>query len=227
MEISAENSQNQKIILSVDSFPDTCPLCHQGIEPVIKYAITDEKDLINFIQAVFRCPRTKCNRLFIAYYVRFSELSARPFFILKDVAPRSHISQEFSGEINKVSPRFVEIFNQAFIAEHNGLNQICGPGYRKALEFLIKDYVISKSPEIKDEIENKFLGKVIKENIDDPNVKLTAELATWLGNDETHFIRIWTELDIRDLKQLIQLTVKWIESEIITTDYKSRMKPNE
>ena len=36
---------------------------------------------------------------------------------------------------------FLTIYNQSLSAEDNNLDQIAGIGYRKALEFLIKDYL--------------------------------------------------------------------------------------
>ena len=35
------------------------------------------------------------------------------------------------------------MLSQAETAEKYGLTLVCGPGYRKALEFLIKDYVLA------------------------------------------------------------------------------------
>jgi len=70
--------------------------------------------------------------------------------------------------------------------------EICGVGYRKSLEFLIKDYLIGRAPEGEGQaaaveaIKKKFLGTCIKEDIEDANIKLVAQRATWLGNDETH-----------------------------------------
>jgi hypothetical protein len=214
----AKRLDGSEIELVIDSIPDTCPICHHGIEPIFQFSFIDKTEEI---QAVFRCPRSSCNNLFIAYY---SPHTTRRGLVLYKVAPQITKPQEFSSEVKALSPSFVEIYNQAFSAESFELDQICGCGYRKALEFLIKDYVIYKSPTLKDEIEKKKLAKVINENVDDTKIKTTAELATWLGNDETHFVRKWTDLDIKDLKQLIQLTVKWIESEIITADYKTRMR---
>lgn len=219
--IKAITLNGQAESYSLVSCPDTCPICHHGIEPIYHFAFSNEMS----VQVIFRCPRSRCHNLFIAYYFKPSNNSK--FISLRRMAPQTLETQEFSNEIKTVSPNFVEIFNQAFNAESYGLNQICGPGYRKALEFLIKDYAISKSPTSKDDIENKQLANVIKENVDDTKIKKTAKLATWLGNDETHFIRKWTELDIKDLKQLIQLTVKWIESELITAEYESRMNPKQ
>ena len=41
-------------------------------------------------------------------------------------------------------------------------------------------------------------------------------MATWLGKDETHYVRIWNDKDIEDLKMLMQLTVYWISRELLT-----------
>ena len=66
--------------------------------------------------------------------------------------------------------------------------QICGTGYRKSLEFLIKDYLISTLPEDQHEaIKNKFLNNCIRDNISNINIKTVASRAVWLGNDETHY----------------------------------------
>jgi hypothetical protein len=72
------------------------------------------------------------------------------------------------------------------------LLQIAGPGYRKSLEFLIKDYVCKDidNSSIKDTVYNEKLGKVINNFIQDDRIKKIAKRAAWLGNDETHYLRI-------------------------------------
>jgi hypothetical protein len=47
-------------------------------------------------------------------------------------------------------------------------------------------------------------------------LKTTASRATWLGNDETHYVRKWEDKDLNDLKKLIDLTVHWVSAEILT-----------
>ena len=59
--------------------------------------------------------------------------------------------------------------------------------------------------------------------MDNGNVKTCAKRAAWLGNDETHFVRKWEGKDIEDLKTLIQLTINWIQSDILTRDYEEKM----
>lgn len=73
------------------------------------------------------------------------------------------------------------------------MSQICGVGYRKALEFLIKDYLISgeSGEERKEAIKNKFLGNCIQYDVVNEQIKIVAQRAVWLGNDETHYTRIW------------------------------------
>ena len=69
-----------------------------------------------------------------------------------------------------------------------------------ALEFLIKDYACLENPDKEEVIKKTLLGKCINEYILDSNVKACAKRATWLGNDETHYVRKWTDQDISDLK---------------------------
>lgn len=49
-----------------------------------------------------------------------------------------NIDFPFNKIIEKVSPKFREIYSQASRAENLGLNEITGLGYRKALEFFNK-----------------------------------------------------------------------------------------
>ena len=101
--------------------------------------------------------------------------------------------------------------------------EICGVGFRKALEFLIKDYAKFKNPEESEQIERKFLGKRIGDYIDDTRIKTVAKRAVWLGNDETHYVRKWEDKDLSDLKKLIELTVHWIEMEFLTESFENDM----
>jgi hypothetical protein len=99
-----------------------------------------------------------------------------------------------------------------------GLLLISGPGYRKALEFLIKDYLTSlqTTDEAKKDIADLPLMAAIKKYVTDKRMLTTAERATWLGNDEAHYVRKWEDKDLQDLKNLIQLTCYWIQSEHLT-----------
>lgn len=126
-------------------------------------------------------------------------------------------------EIRDFSPNFIKIYTQTITAESLGLDELNGIGYRKSLEFLIKDYLCYKHPDKDQEIRKSFLTNCIKDYISDPNIKDCAERTAWLGNDETHYERRWKDKDIDDLKILLQLTLYWISSEFLTEKYKLDM----
>lgn len=50
-----------------------------------------------------------------------------------------------------------------------------------------------------------------------------AERATWLGNDETHYVRKWENKDLKDLKNLIDLTVYFISMSLKALKYQEEM----
>ena len=138
-------------------------------------------------------------------------------YYLVNTLPKNYLEEKFDDEIKEVSQEFITIYNQSLRAETIGLNKIAWVWFRKSLEFLIKDYLISITPEDQHEtIRNKFLNNCIRDNISNINIKTVASRAVWLGNDETHYTRKWEDKDINDLKSIIELTLHWIESEIRT-----------
>jgi hypothetical protein len=205
---------------SINRYPDTCPVCMKAIEATFHIAAATSPSS-RYIQAVFQCPRVDCRSFIIAYYHKPDSYSKT--YLLSGVNPTHPGKVEFSNEIQELSPNFVHIYNQAFAAEQYQLDEICGPGYRKALEFLIKDYACSEHPSDEAEIKKAFLAACIKQYIEDVRIQQTAKRATWLGNDETHYVRKWSDKDIQDLKVLIRLTVNWIENVILTNRYSSDM----
>jgi len=140
------------------------------------------------------------------------------------VVPPQLIVVNFQDEVIEVSSDFVKIYKQAAEAEFMKLDSIAGVGYRKALEFLIKDYLIGKYSEKREKIAKAYLGDCIRDYVDDPRVKIAAEKAAWIGNDETHYVRKWQDRDIEDLKKLLKLTANWISSEILTSMYADEMQ---
>ncbi len=217
-------------VVVYDRFPDTCPICHHAMQPrhVIAALTGLSKSFNTYLEIVFKCPRYDCSRLFIGRYKACSvpaERSAvRSTFELQNAVPFTLKPPDLYEEIKHLSPNFVEVCGQAAGAEQYQLNQIAGVGYRKALEFLIKDYCIYRHPDKAEEIKAKFLDKCIKTYVDDANIKDCAELATWLGNDETHYVRRWEDKDIKDLKALINLTTAWLQTNLLTEKYRKEMK---
>jgi hypothetical protein len=122
------------------------------------------------------------------------------------------IGHVMSKVIKKISPKFDLIFNQAFEAERLGLNEICGLGYRKAFEYLIKDYSLRGKP--KDEslaIKSMGITEVVGKYVTDPKINIIVRRALWLGNDHAHYLPVWQRKNINHLKGLIYNTMTWIE----------------
>lgn len=118
---------------------------------------------------------------------------------------------DFSELIKTKYPNFVKIYSQSQEAEDQGLNLICGMGYRKALEFLITDYLIENKPDLEEKLKkpNVFLSKKI--NMLPEKMQNLARVMSWIGNDETHVIKQNDDLSIEDMKNFMASFVVYIE----------------
>lgn len=184
------------------------------------------------LQVIFQCPNPECKAFMFGYYnvdlpvpVAGRPGPTKASASLRKIEPPNLQEAKFADDITKISPSFVICYHQANEAKQRGLDQIAGPGFRKAFEFLIKDYAKSKSADPKDheKIENQLAGNVVKNFIPDPRIQAIAGRTLWIGNDETHYLRKWADKDINDLVALITLTIYWIEMELLSDAYVARM----
>lgn len=195
-------------------YPEYCPHCGKSISPE-KIHISDSEDSYSSGDArfvvTFRCSRSACKKYFAVEYIftSTSELCS-----IAKYSYRPPIKVKLPENIEKVSPVFVEIYSQATVAESEALDQIAGVGYRKAAEFLIKDYVISKNPSDEEHIKSIMLGKVIADYLNDfPKIQALAKSVAWIGNDETHYVRRHDGKDIEDLKRFILSAAQFIAAD--------------
>jgi hypothetical protein len=195
--------------------PEACPICHRYSEVKIVFADVVERGAS--VQVVYRCGYQGCENFFVGYYGPPGQ------GVLLSVKPIKPKTSQFPESVAKVSPTFVAVFAEAEEAAQLGLSQIAGPGYRKAFEFLIKDYAISLAPDKADDIRKKFSGAVVSEYISDSRIQAVAKRSLWLGNDETHYLRKWTGHDVDDLVALIKLTTNWIEIDHLSKSYVQQM----
>lgn len=211
-------SQSGDIYACVMDYPNECPYCHKVIIPEI---LNDYIDNENYdLYATLLCSNNECNKPFVAKY---NGKSSTVFNYDKILVPNLK-SIEFSREIQNISQKFVIIYNQAYFAEQNQLSEICWMSYRKALEILLKDFLISKNTDEESKIKKMNITQCINLYIDNNNLKSTAERAIWLGNDHSHYDQKWETKDLNDLKILIKLSINWIESELLTEKYNEDMQ---
>lgn len=196
-----------------------CPHCGIATSPTFidGYLIGDNNSYIPpTAYIIFHCP--SCSKLYIAkYYIPHN------YYITNDMMPYDftpifpsctypgkHILPEFTENIKQLSPMFVETYRQACYAEENeDTIGLAGLGYRKAIEFLIKDYLIKVDSDNKDKIIKMQLGKCIDKL--DEDIQDIAKAATWLGNDEVHYFKKHRDYGIDDMKDFIQGLVADIE----------------
>ena len=190
-----------------------CPICHFSLRPEIKsgHFIWNEDRFHYSIYLACFC--TKCRQMFLAKDTGTCYRENLGYPDLEQLIPVTPSTEPFSDALSALSPTFVNTYNQAQFAEAQGLTEICGIGYRRALEFLVKDYLIHLSPDEEDTIKAEFLGASIK-RINNDRIKVLAERSTWIGNDETHYVRKHEDFDYTDMKRFIIAMVRYIESEL-------------
>lgn len=206
--------------LSISVFydePGACPLCHFAIAPT---HVTDEWYRDNssrrHLAIFYTCPH--CFRPFVAHFTDDSPMNNCMSPVLDYCGPELYSAQQFEANIAGLSPQFVKIYNQALEAESRQLDEIAGIGYRKALEFLVKDYCKHTHPEKGTEIERLPLGKCISDYIENRSITTLASRAVWIGNDETHYTRKLEGRDISDMKTFIRALVHYVGMELTVED---------
>lgn len=188
---------------SVIEVPDFCPHCGKVMEleqVVVKYDSISQHYLL-----CARCSVDSCKKFFSLEYSSF--LDEYRFRHLNKLIPYSYNGfqePDISKRIIDLSPIFAETFLQANIAEGKSLNQVSGIGFRKAFEFLVKDFASYKNPDRIEDIRKNNVNNVINMFYTDmPKLKELLHITRKIGNDETHYYREYDNVDIKDLKKLI------------------------
>lgn len=192
--------------------PDSCPHCHNGIEPRLVFE-NSHKGLKSYSMSysIWICTHRDCRRMFVAVYELVGQGKANFIGFLDGTT----VGLYWPETILKMESKFITTYMQALQAEYYKLDEISGMGYRKAIEYLVKDYLIHKNNTLKGKIEDSLLAKVISDNFKDAqenDLKELLQRATWLGNDMTHYLKYHENFDINDLKELIKLVMDEIHS---------------
>lgn len=224
------NRKNDNITVEVNyETIEECPNCKKALAPQNLYGIVHTRNNKEFLSVADYC--NGCHSLIVSEYqikrkvVRTKndgtqEYSKTDYKMekLNHSAPVNFKEREFDKKLTEVSPQFVKVYNQALKAKEFALDEIAGLGYRKALEFLIKDFAIYNNPEKQEEIKSTWMMKCLKDYIDNDKIKILAEKSEWIGNDEAHYVKIQTERDVNDMKKFIDALVYFISMSLIVED---------
>lgn len=116
--------------------------------------------------------------------------------------------------LNELSPRFIDMYNQAFRAEQIGDIDLAAIGFRNALECLVKDFAINELQKPKEEVVRKKLYNAIGDYLDSSLVS-TADVVRILGNDYAHYERRYDQHDFDVLKGYMQIFIHLIETKLM------------
>ncbi len=171
--------------------PEHCPFCNHDISLNCVFSCQSKTGRVY----VFLCPRTECQAVF---FTRWDDGKVMTY-------PAEANMNEISAKIATISPNFYEIYRQSNLAENSGLNMICGMGYRRAAEFLVKDYLVTfgNLGKSKEEIYKMGFSSAIHKLPDQQLIDI-SKASSWLGNDETHTFKKWSDYDVQNLKSFIQ-----------------------
>lgn len=189
-----------------------CPCCGISLRPSILYTVcidADEQE-DSFIYQLNHCEN--CNECFISKHS--FDVESDSGYCFSNSAPIKSVDCTFSSDICSLSSDFVKIYKQAFQAESLGLDEICGMGYRKAIEFLIKDYIIHKDSSLKDSVITMPLMQCITSYIHDDRLITLARASAWLGNDETHYIKAHPDYNLNHLRIFINAFVTYVDADL-------------
>ena len=200
--------------------PNQCPVCSVAYKenPLIVYYIPagELSNSVSYAYAIYWCPH--CEKCFYLTYILDTHEHSSFRLICYQQYPALEAETTFSEHISKISPQFLKIYHQAEKAESQNLTEICGLGYRKALEFLIKDFAIYKNPDKEEDIKSMSLSSCIKTYIDADNIKTLAIRSAWLGNDESHYVRKHESYSFQDMKKFIVAVAYFISMTLITEE---------
>lgn len=203
--------------------PDICPHCHVANQPesLFYYHDTNLSKLIS----VWRCNFNKCKKIFVishkndhGTYIFERALNGlpkgpvwpEPILNLKD--------GQTIGSAEEKESKFIKTYLQSLESEANGHDEISGMGYRKAIEYLVKDWAIQTHPTAKEKILGQWLSAVIQEYFSG-DLKDILERATWLGNDQIHYNKLFEDYNISHLKELISLIMVELDREFKKRHY--------
>lgn len=193
-------------------FPNKCPHCLSIVKPEIIYKGSYNQALDTKVAFLMSCPN--CKQFFALEYSIKAPLSQNIYESMQTTYTYKQIAEyDLPEELSIISPTFKEIYIQALTAENDSLSQLTGIGYRKAIEFLIKDFLISEFPDDEDKFIKLPLGQAI-EYIESSRIKTLAKASVWLGNDETHYSRKFLDKDITDMKSFLKALGYFISSEL-------------
>lgn len=198
--------------------PRICNHCRQTGEqlPVGGVLLYGEEDLADGI--IFTACQ-HCKNTSMHYIEHITSINGGGYYeVVKSFPSVKEAMGDVPEYVVKNFPAFIKIYEQAQEAEKHDLDHLAGMGYRKAIEFLITDYLIEHpvggiEKEWLENPKTSLSAKISK--LDNLRIKKLAQAISYLGNDETHYSRRHPEYGIDKLKAFIRVFLSDLENDLI------------
>ena len=211
---AAENKWEPEVLSD-----DMCPLCHFGMDlsqyswrNFHDWSHADQQDFSIF--SMYVCPH--CHRGFVVVHKMVvsggCEGAGECVVREESQAAYPHIVKlsDMDDVVYSVSPKFYDVYQQCLTAKANGLYDLYGMGFRKAVEYLVTDFAIKMRPEENDKIRDMSLHNRIMRYISDDDVRKTLLACKLLGNNEVHYDNSNTSDDMILFEKLIGDVIRYI-----------------
>lgn len=190
--------------------PMLCPYCnaYEDGSKVDTY-LFNESENIRYGIVRYRC--THCQKIYLVVYTLNMQLKEAS---VEAIVPS--ITIRFENQIlQDLSPRFIDMYNQALAAESAGSIELAAIGFRASLEILVKDYAVQELNQSKEEVAKKHLVKAIEEYLKQDDLLKAADVVRILGNDYAHYERKYPEHDFELLKSYMQIFLSIIQTQLM------------
>ncbi len=220
MQIKVDVAYSKPKVVNVNDF---CPNCKKPTNPHLVHSSYFElSDSENSVVLTIRC--LGCKHFWIEEFLatKYSTGNYSSDYDYKveyiKVSPKLPTDIPISDDVTLISPIGKQIYAQALKAEYEQLDHIAGIGYRKALEFFVKDFSIVTNPDDEEKIIKMSLKQVIEKYIKDEDLKTFALGSAYVGNDEGHYYRKNPDKDFTHLKRYLHGVIYYLEKRLMFLD---------
>ncbi len=189
-----------------------CPYCGFGTDSIQQGDyITRYNEGDNEMAVILSLLCTHCRKRFLTVN-SFNKSSKENEFICS--CPSSTAPEYKNEQIEKISPRFISLYNQSLRAEHNGDIDLAGFGMRSALETLVKDYAVEVLKIDENTVAKTSLCDCIGNFLGNKDLISTADVVRILGNDYVHAQKKYPEHDFEVLKRYMDIFISLIDVQL-------------
>ena len=193
--------------------PSVCPHCGLGMDgQTISPSFVDFDNGDKLMVQVCCC--TACRRYYFFAVLLNRETRQSRFVFLYP----QYEYMYFNKNLNRVSPRFMSMYNQALRCEGNGDTEIAAIGYKAALDILVKDYAINMLKVNKDSVKNKNVFTAIKEYLGTSDIIKSEEAVRALTSEYAYYEGAYPMYDFVLLKLYMDIFIKYVETKVITNE---------